>query len=60
MDKKEFRDKMCICCVNYSEPCQEEEIREKVIDGVKVIRCKNYHKWTDCVTKNCNTCGKCK
>lgn len=60
MDINTFKEKTCKDCVNYSKDCKEQDIHEKIIDGVQIMRCKNYHRWIDCITKNCDSCRKCK
>ena len=47
MDINTFKEKTCKDCVNYSKDCKEQDIHEKIIAGVQIMRGKNYHRWSE-------------
>ena len=58
MTKEEYKVKYCPSCVNYNYK-RQGEMCEKLINQDGLIMCKNYHKWTECITKSCRACGMC-
>lgn len=59
MTKEEYRQIICRQCVNYDKECKED-ICMKFFENYTNTKCNNYHLWTECISKNCNKCRKCK
>ena len=59
MTKEEYKEKICPSCINYNYKRKGENCGN-FIEVERKIMCKNYRKWTKCITKHCNGCRRCK